>query len=230
MNSERCLRYLGGENRMKRRKGTGTGVDWMICICLSGWWLALFPCHVRVKRKLCVAVGSCRCLQELPAREWILGALSSNWQRPTDARRGGEDPYQRCRRIIHITCRCVIFFLLCISPCLGRFLNLDGFFEVSGHPVSPTALQEQSGQWVVSSTSSSKRHIAGTVERSYRQQLRCSRHVVSLRQTLHVFSFTRLPPTLSPRWKDSWKSNMLIVYVHALGHWRLLPQLVFLPF
>jgi hypothetical protein len=25
-------------------------------------------------------------------------------------------------------------------------LNLDGFFEVSGHPVSPTALQEQSGQ------------------------------------------------------------------------------------
>jgi hypothetical protein len=23
MNSERCLRYLGGENRMKRRKGTG---------------------------------------------------------------------------------------------------------------------------------------------------------------------------------------------------------------
>jgi len=53
---------------------------------------------------------------------------------------GGGDPYQGCRRIIHITCRCVIFS--CSSSDVS--LELDGFFEVS-ISVDGLSLQEQSG-------------------------------------------------------------------------------------
>jgi hypothetical protein len=102
----------------------------MICVC--GWWLALFPCQVRVKRKqlaVRAAVGSCRCCthRTTAACEGILGPeLRIDRDQP---RRG--DPYRgACRCIMHSTCRCVIFFFF-ISPCLRRFLELDGFFEVS---------------------------------------------------------------------------------------------------
>lgn len=142
MNSDRCLRYLGLD-RMKRGGKVQGLNDILICLC-GGWWLALFPCQVRVKRKLCVAVGvSCRYYRHRTAA--CKGILVSNRQRPTDAR-GAEDPYQRCRSIIHITCRCVIFFLLFISPCLGRFFGAGvRWTDFLRFRVS-TALQEQSGQ------------------------------------------------------------------------------------
>lgn len=142
MNSDRCLRYLGLEDGMKRG-GKVQGVN-DILICLCGWWLALFPCQVRVKRKLCVAVGvSCRYYKNRTA------ACEEYWariDRDQPMREGGEDPYQRCRRIIHITCRCVIFSCSSSVPAWDGSYGagvLDGFFlrfRVS------TALQEQSGQ------------------------------------------------------------------------------------
>jgi len=46
---------------------------------------------------------------QLPAREY---SARIDRDQPMQA---GEDPYQRCRRIIHITCRCVIFSLFFIS-------------------------------------------------------------------------------------------------------------------
>ena len=61
---------------------------------------------------------------QLPAREY---SARIDRDQPMQA---GEDPYQRCRRIIHITCRCVIFSSSVLA--WGRLLELDGFFEGSG--------------------------------------------------------------------------------------------------
>lgn len=77
MNSERCLRYLGWEDGMKR--GGKVQVHWLND--MLEWLVAGFvPMSSQSKEEaVCVAVGSCRCYRHRTAAcEGILGALGSN--------------------------------------------------------------------------------------------------------------------------------------------------------
>jgi len=110
----------------------------MICVCV-GLVAGFVPMSSQSKEEaaqLCAAVGSCRLLHAQDD-SCLEGNTGPNRQGPTDARtlEGRRDPYQggsvpRCRRIIHITCRCVFFSCSSsvVLACLRRFVGAGRIF------------------------------------------------------------------------------------------------------